>query len=182
MPGKMTRSAPLPPFELPEVRAVVRATRLSCQNAGKAKKFTPVRVHLENLGWMRSWRLRKASMIEFIPSPTIPKTCVAPQSIKVSMRMSDVFSSSLRAGAGCAAIASSVSEGAAARVWADVSAARPVIAVPCRKSRRKNPDPLDVAHVDSSARRLNARHMSQVHRLRASKGRLERCRRAARSR
>ena len=56
--------------------------------------------------------------------------CCAP-SIKVSMRMSDVFSSSLRAGTGCAAIASSVSEGAAARVWADVSAARPVIAVPC---------------------------------------------------
>jgi hypothetical protein len=25
------------------VRAVVRATRLSCQNAGKAQKFTPVR-------------------------------------------------------------------------------------------------------------------------------------------
>jgi len=31
------------PFELPEVRAVVRATRLSCQNARKAQKFTPVR-------------------------------------------------------------------------------------------------------------------------------------------
>jgi hypothetical protein len=33
-------------------------------------------------------------------------------------------------------------------------------------------DPLDVAHVDSSGWRLNARHMSQVHRARASKGRL----------
>ena len=43
MPGRMTRSAPQSPFELPEVRAVVRATRLSCQNAGKAQKFTPVR-------------------------------------------------------------------------------------------------------------------------------------------
>jgi hypothetical protein len=34
---------PQPPFELPQVRAVVRATRLSCQNARKAQKFTPVR-------------------------------------------------------------------------------------------------------------------------------------------
>ena len=43
MPGRMTRSAPQSPFELPEVTAVVRATHLSCQNAGKAQKFTPVR-------------------------------------------------------------------------------------------------------------------------------------------
>ena len=43
MPGRMTRSAPQSPFELPEVTAVVRATRLSCQNAGKAQKFTAVR-------------------------------------------------------------------------------------------------------------------------------------------
>ena len=43
MPARMTRSAPQSPFELPEVRAVVRATRLSCQNARKAQKFTPVR-------------------------------------------------------------------------------------------------------------------------------------------
>ena len=42
MPPRMTRSAPQSPFELPEVRAVIRATRLSCQNAGKAQKFTPV--------------------------------------------------------------------------------------------------------------------------------------------
>jgi hypothetical protein len=35
--------ASIPPFELPEVTAVVRATHLSCQNAGKAQKFTPVR-------------------------------------------------------------------------------------------------------------------------------------------
>jgi len=43
MPGRMTRSAPQSPFELPEVTAVVRATHLSCQNAGKAQKSTPVR-------------------------------------------------------------------------------------------------------------------------------------------
>jgi hypothetical protein len=43
MTARMTRSAPQSPFELPEVRAVVRATRLSCQNAGKAQKFTSVR-------------------------------------------------------------------------------------------------------------------------------------------
>jgi hypothetical protein len=43
MPARMTRSALQSPFELPEVRAVVRATRLSCQNARNAQKFTPVR-------------------------------------------------------------------------------------------------------------------------------------------
>jgi hypothetical protein len=43
MPARMTRSALQSPFELAEVRAVVRATRLSCQNARKAQKFTPVR-------------------------------------------------------------------------------------------------------------------------------------------
>jgi hypothetical protein len=43
MPGRMPRSAPQSPFELPEVTAVVCATHLSCQNAGKAQKFTPVR-------------------------------------------------------------------------------------------------------------------------------------------
>jgi hypothetical protein len=43
MRARMTRPAPQSPFELPEVRAVVRATRLSCQNARKAQKFTPVR-------------------------------------------------------------------------------------------------------------------------------------------
>ena len=43
-PSQRNRSDSLPkPFELPEVRAVVRATRLSCQNARKAQKFTPVR-------------------------------------------------------------------------------------------------------------------------------------------
>ena len=34
--------------------AVVRATRLPCQNIGKAQKFTPVGVHLENLGLKES--------------------------------------------------------------------------------------------------------------------------------
>jgi hypothetical protein len=34
--------SPQSPFELPEVRAVVRATHPSCQNARKAQKFTPV--------------------------------------------------------------------------------------------------------------------------------------------
>ena len=39
MPAKMARSAPQPPFELPEVTAVVRAARRSCQNAGKSAKI-----------------------------------------------------------------------------------------------------------------------------------------------
>ena len=38
MPGKMARSAPLPPFGLSGMTAVVRAAALSCQNAGKAQK------------------------------------------------------------------------------------------------------------------------------------------------
>jgi len=43
-PSQRNRSDSLPkPFELPEVRAVVRATRLYCQNARNAQKFTPVR-------------------------------------------------------------------------------------------------------------------------------------------
>jgi hypothetical protein len=43
MPGKMARSAPLPPFRVPGVTAVIRAASLSCQNAGKPQKFRPVR-------------------------------------------------------------------------------------------------------------------------------------------
>jgi hypothetical protein len=39
---------------LPKVTAVVRATRLPCQNIGKAQKFTAVGVHLENLGLKES--------------------------------------------------------------------------------------------------------------------------------
>ena len=41
MPGKMARSAPRPPFGLPEVPAAVRTSRLSCGKAGKAQIFTP---------------------------------------------------------------------------------------------------------------------------------------------
>ena len=43
MPGKMARSAPRPPFGLPEVPVAVRTSRLSCRKAGKARIFTPVR-------------------------------------------------------------------------------------------------------------------------------------------
>ena len=43
MPGKMARSAPRPPFGLPEVLVAVRTSRLSCRKAGKARIFTPVR-------------------------------------------------------------------------------------------------------------------------------------------
>jgi len=39
---------------LPKVTAVVRATRLPCQNIGKTQKFTLVGVHLENLGLKES--------------------------------------------------------------------------------------------------------------------------------
>ena len=43
MPGKMARSAAHPPFRTVHVAAAVRATRLPCQNAGKAPKFALVR-------------------------------------------------------------------------------------------------------------------------------------------
>ena len=43
MPGKMARSAPRPPFALPEGLAVVHTSRQSCRKAGKARIFTPVR-------------------------------------------------------------------------------------------------------------------------------------------
>ena len=51
MPGKMTRSAPLPPFGVPVVTAVARATNLSCQAARKARIFKSVR---ESSGESRS--------------------------------------------------------------------------------------------------------------------------------
>jgi hypothetical protein len=40
MPAKMARSARRSPFGLPEATAVVRAASLSCQNEGKAPKFS----------------------------------------------------------------------------------------------------------------------------------------------
>jgi hypothetical protein len=42
MPGKMARSAPRPPFGLPDAPVTVRTSRLSCGKAGKARIFTPV--------------------------------------------------------------------------------------------------------------------------------------------
>jgi hypothetical protein len=43
MPGEMARSAAHPPFRAVHVAEAVRATRLSCQNAGKAQKSALVR-------------------------------------------------------------------------------------------------------------------------------------------
>jgi hypothetical protein len=42
MPRKMARSAPRPPFGLPDAPVAVRTSRLSCGKAGKARIFTPV--------------------------------------------------------------------------------------------------------------------------------------------
>jgi len=50
MPAKMARSAPLPPFRVPGIAAVVRAARLSCQNAGKGQNLREIGSHLENAG------------------------------------------------------------------------------------------------------------------------------------
>ena len=43
MPAKIARSAPRPPFWLPEMSVAVRTSRLSCRKAGKTRIFTPVR-------------------------------------------------------------------------------------------------------------------------------------------
>jgi len=43
MPGKMARSAPRPPFGLPDALVAVLTSRLSCRKAGKARIFAPVR-------------------------------------------------------------------------------------------------------------------------------------------
>ena len=42
MPGKMARSAPRPPFGLPDAPVAVRTSRLSCGKAGKARISKPV--------------------------------------------------------------------------------------------------------------------------------------------
>jgi hypothetical protein len=55
MPGKMARSAVHPPFQAAHVAATVRATRLPCQNAGKAQKIrTGSAVHMGNPGPCRA--------------------------------------------------------------------------------------------------------------------------------
>src|ERR1035437_3309623 len=43
MPTKVARSAPRPPFGLPELTVAVRTSLLSCRKAGKTRVFTPVR-------------------------------------------------------------------------------------------------------------------------------------------
>src|SRR4051794_16539456 len=42
MPAKIARSAPRPPFGLPELTVAVRTSLLSCGKAGKTRVFTPV--------------------------------------------------------------------------------------------------------------------------------------------
>ena len=59
MPAKMARSAPRSPFGLPEATAVVRAASLSCQNEGKAPKFSRNR---ESSGESRINISRRATM------------------------------------------------------------------------------------------------------------------------
>ena len=44
MPGKMARSAPRPPFWLPDALVTVLTSRLSCRKAGNTGIFTPDRV------------------------------------------------------------------------------------------------------------------------------------------
>ena len=56
MPGKMARSAPRPPFGLPDAPVAVRTSRLSCGKAGKARIFTPV---WDSSGESRLNRLRE---------------------------------------------------------------------------------------------------------------------------
>ena len=51
MPGKMARSAALPPFGVAGATAVVGIPRLSCQNAGKRKNSGWFGGHLKNPGY-----------------------------------------------------------------------------------------------------------------------------------
>ena len=43
MPAKMARSAPRPPFGLPDVPAAIHTSRGSCGKARKAQGFMPLR-------------------------------------------------------------------------------------------------------------------------------------------
>jgi hypothetical protein len=43
MPAKMARSAPRPPFGLPELTVAIRTSLLSCGKVGKTRVFMPVR-------------------------------------------------------------------------------------------------------------------------------------------
>ena len=66
MRGKMARSAPRPPFGLPELPVAARTSRLSSREAGKALLFSqfesrrqrrPPSAHSSRyIRWRRSWR------------------------------------------------------------------------------------------------------------------------------
>jgi hypothetical protein len=53
MPGKTAKSAPLPPFGLSGMTALVRAATLSCENAGNRKNARKIGSHPGNPGWNR---------------------------------------------------------------------------------------------------------------------------------
>jgi hypothetical protein len=55
MPAKMARSAPRPPFGLPEVTEAVRASLLTCWKDGNTQVFTPVRGSSGESRWIL-WR------------------------------------------------------------------------------------------------------------------------------
>jgi hypothetical protein len=63
-----------------------------------------------------------------MPSPTIPNTWVAPQSISVSIKMSEVFTSAPGAGVGWDTISAWVSEACAAEAARGAVATRPAAA------------------------------------------------------
>ena len=50
MPGKTAKSAPLPPFGLSGMTALVRAATLSCENAGKSQNARKIGSHPGNPG------------------------------------------------------------------------------------------------------------------------------------
>ena len=77
---------------------------------------------------MRSCRFLSASMIELMPSPTIPKTWVAPQSISVSTKRSEVFKFSGGEDVGCGVTLQTVSDGSAATAAVGVITERPAAA------------------------------------------------------
>jgi hypothetical protein len=68
MPGKMARSAPRPPFWLPDALVTVLTSRLSCRKAGNTRISTPGRVGIARqigshlLGWTAPDGIKRARM------------------------------------------------------------------------------------------------------------------------
>jgi hypothetical protein len=68
MPGKMARSAPRPPFGLPDALVTVLTSRLSCRKAGNRRIFAPDRESSGGSRLTRCLRNRVQATIHFLAS------------------------------------------------------------------------------------------------------------------